>query len=188
MFKACTSALVIVSLLSGCAALDSNGKLSTSLAKRGFDHPEYNGSFLPEGSFHLSPTYSITYADAMLIAGALVLVYFVVDPLSPSWEIKETRMPDNRVLYSMRMQYFHLGGDGEAYQVLERRATAYAQEQGVAKYEIRRFRESIDSRMIFPRRTAEAELVLIPPAPPEIKPVDMRPPLAALGVSLQPIR
>ena len=112
LFKRSTAALIIASLLSSCGTLDADSELSKKLASRGFDHPEFNGSFLPEGSFHLSSSYSVTYADAMLVAGALVLIYFVVDPRAPRLgratmtktmaTIKTDSAEGNRAVHSMR--------------------------------------------------------------------------------------
>jgi hypothetical protein len=181
-FKSCIAALVIASLLSSCSTIDADSELSKSLAKRGFDHPEFNGTFLPEGSFHLSSAYSVTYADAMLVAGALVLIYYVVDPRAPNWEIVEKRWPDGRLQYSLSMKNFHTGGDGEARQVLARRAAEYAREAGMAGYEIRTYSESIDSRLWLPRRTAEAVVAMLPPlAPVQPSPAEAaRPPIQTL--------
>ncbi|HSD38244.1 MAG TPA: hypothetical protein VLC92_12095 [Rhodocyclaceae bacterium] len=178
-FQRCAAALVIAGFLSSCGTIDAESELSKKLAARGFDHPEFNGSFLPEGSFHLSSSYSVTYADAMLVAGALVLIYLVVDPLAPNWEIVEKRWPDGRLQYSLRMKNFHTGGDGEARLVLARRAAEYAREAGMAGYEIRAYSESIDSRLWLPHRTAEAVVAMLPPAvPPQLSPAEAaRPPL-----------
>jgi hypothetical protein len=182
MFKTCIAVLAIACSLAGCSTLDADSGLPTKLANHGFDHPEYNGTFLPEGSFHLSPNYSVTYADAILISGAVVLIYFVVDPRAPNWEITEKRWPDGRLQYSLRMKNFHTGGDGEAREVLARRAAEYAHETGMAGYEIKSYTESIDSRIWLPHRTAEAMVSLVAPAAPAQVPAleAARPPFAGM--------
>ena len=134
-------------LLGGCHTFQGDFPRSTSL--------------VPEGAVRLFPAYKIAYADALQIAGLAALVYTVVDPLAPNWDITETWLADGRVLFNLRMKNFSLGGGGEARQVLVRRAEALSREQGQAGYQIQRYEESIDSRIIFPHRTAYAEVVLL---------------------------
>ncbi|HEX5125989.1 MAG TPA: hypothetical protein VFW00_04545 [Rhodocyclaceae bacterium] len=125
-----------------------------------------NKSLVPDADLHIFPGYRLALDDAIMIAGVAYLVYQVVDPLAPNWDIHETRLANNRVLYNMNMQRVHGGGDGEARQVLARRAAALAREEGFAGYEIHRYEESLDSRILFPHRTVEAEITLIA-APPK---------------------
>ena len=63
------------------------------------------------------------------------------------------------------MKDFHTGGMGEAPMILARRAASLSAEQGMAGYQIDRYEEAIDSRIIFPRRTAYAEVQLLPLEP-----------------------
>lgn len=120
-----------------------------------------NTSIVPKGALRVFPRYSIAFADIVLIAGVAAAVYSITDPTLPAWEITEIRLPDHRVQYNLRMQYLHLGGDGEARYVLARRAEALAQEEGLAGYQIQRFEEAVDSRIWLPRRTAYAEVKLL---------------------------
>lgn len=129
----------------------------------GFDKPA-RGTLIPSGSLHLTPRYNVAYMDIVMVAGVIALVYSVQDPAAPAWEILETRLPDQRVLYSLRMQRFHNGGEGEARQVLLRRVAELVREQGFRGYQITSYTESIDSRLMLPRRTAEAEILLQGPA------------------------
>jgi hypothetical protein len=179
MLRAIVSTALVVSMLAGCKTYDSEGKLAYSAGVRGFEKPQMYHSLLPEGTAHLTPTYAVSYADLILVSGLVVLVYYVVDPFAPDWDILEKRFPDGRVQYSLRMKNVHVGGEGEARQVLVRRAAELAREQGKTGYEIRSYSESIDSRIFFPRRTAEAEVYLLaPPEPPKLTALDARPPLA----------
>lgn len=122
-------------------------------------------SIVPSGSLRLLPNYKIAYADVIQIAGLAALVYKVVDPLAPNWEITETRISESRVLFNLRMKDFHMGGMGEAPMILARRAASLSAEQGMAGYQIDRYEEAIDSRIIFPHRTAYAEVQLLPLEP-----------------------
>lgn len=122
-------------------------------------------SIVPSGSLRLLPNYKIAYADVIQIAGLAALVYKVVDPLAPNWEITETRISESRVLFNLRMKDFHMGGMGEAPMILARRAASLSAEQGMAGYQIDRYEEAIDSRIIFSHRTAYAEVQLLPLEP-----------------------
>ena len=88
-----------------------------------------NTSIVPKGSLHIFPKYAVTHADIVQVGLLLAAVYMVTDPTAPNWEIVETRLPDNRVLYKLSMQYLHVGGDGEARYVLARRAEAHPHQQ-----------------------------------------------------------
>lgn len=124
------------------------------------DYPR-SVSIVPAGKLQVFPRYGIAYADMVSIMGVAALVYQVTDPMAPAWEITETRLADNRVLYAMKMQNLHAGGEGEARYILTRRAEALAQELGMGGYELRRYEEAIDSRLFLPHRTATAEIRLI---------------------------
>lgn len=180
MLKVLTATLLIASTLTGCSTHNADGKVDASLSARGLNRPQHSGSFLPSGSFNLTPKYSITYVDMILVAGAIALVYQVVDPAAPAWDVLEKRLPDHHVQYSLRMQYVHNGGEGEARQLVARRAAELAREEGMAGYQIKSYSESIDSRLFLPRRTAEAEVVMLAPAPAKTAPTDARPPLATM--------
>ncbi|GAA5159437.1 hypothetical protein [Viridibacterium curvum] len=150
--------LMFMVSLAGCNSL--------GLDKIGFSKAE-KGTLLPGGAFKLSPRYAVAYMDIIMVAGLVGLMYQVVDPQAPAWEILETRLPDRRVIYSLRMQRVHNGGEGEARMVLQRRATELARESGMAGYEIISYTESMDSRLFLPHRLADAEVRMI--APPVAK-------------------
>lgn len=126
------------------------------------DYPR-STSIVPAGALKIFPNYHIAFADIVQIAGVAVVVYTVVDPLAPNWVITETRVSETKVLFNLRMKDFHFGGMGEAPMVLARRAETLSAEQGMAGYQIQRYEEALDSRMIFPRRTAYAEIQLLTP-------------------------
>lgn len=133
--------------LAGCSSLSGDLPRKTAI--------------IPKGSLRIFPAYAVAHADIVQVGLLLAAVYMVTDPTAPNWEIVETRLPDNRVLYKLSMQYLHLGGDGEARYVLARRAETLAREQGLAGYQILRYEEAVDSRIFLPQRTAYAELQLL---------------------------
>jgi hypothetical protein len=134
----------------------------------GLDNP-VRGSLLPSGNLRLTPHFNVSYVDMVLIGGAVALVYDVVDPMAPAWEIQETRREGNLVSYRLSMQRISSGGEGEARLVLARRAAELARERGMQGYQLIHYTESIDSRLFLPRRMAEADVALI--AVPAIKPL-----------------
>lgn len=128
------------------------------------DYPRTT-SLVPPGALKIFPNYKLAYADIVQIAGVAVIAYTLVDPLAPNWEITETRLSESRVAFKLRMKDFNLGGMGEAPMVLARRAASLSAEQGMAGYQIDRYEEALDSRIIFPHRTAYAEVQLLPLEP-----------------------
>jgi hypothetical protein len=143
--KRCLAGLLLI--LAGCSTYSGDIPRKTSL--------------IPKGSLHLLPSYSITYAGLVQVGVLVAAVYYVTDPAAPVWEIVETRLPDDRVQYALNKNYFSLGGDGEARGVVSRRAEALAQEKGLAGFRIQRYEESIDSRILLPRRQVFAEVQLL---------------------------
>jgi len=61
--------------------------------------------------------------EGLLLGAAL---YLVVDPLSPNWQIEESRIAEDRFRIALRRKLFASGGDGEASQVFQRRADQIA--------------------------------------------------------------
>lgn len=133
---------------------------STSLKNQPGDFPRHT-SIIPKGSLKIFPDYAVRYVDLVQIGLVVGAVYYVSDPTAPTWEIVETRLPDNRVLYRLNKQYISMGGDGEGRYILSQRIEALVREQGLAGFRIERYEESVDNRILLPRRTAYAEIQLL---------------------------
>ena len=97
-------------------------------------------------------TNGIVAAEA-LVLGAVI--YYVVDPLSPNWQIEEARMGDNRFRISLRKKRFATGGDGEATQLFYRRAEQIVRENGYAGYTVLEFGEGVESTVPIAQRVAQ---------------------------------
>jgi len=143
--KCCFASLLLV--MAGCSSFSGDIPRKTAI--------------VPKGSLHLLPSYSISYAGLVQVGLVAAAVYYITDPTAPVWEIVETRLPDDRVQYALNKGYLSLGGDGEARGVIMRRAEALAQEKGMAGFRVQRYEESIDSRILLPRRKAFAEIQLL---------------------------
>ncbi len=93
------------------------------------------------------------------LAGALITLA-IYDPLAPTWDIRTTRLDEERVRLDLTMKALATGGDGEARQVFLRNAHTIAREGGFAGFEIVRFEEGVESTRPFARRVASGEILL----------------------------
>ncbi|WP_417071101.1 hypothetical protein [Niveibacterium terrae] len=116
-------------------------------------------SLIPDVSVNLAQGSQIALAD--LVAGAVVLgvAYTVIDPLAPNWSLQETRLSADTVKLELTMKRFHQGGDGEAMQVLRRRAESLVRETKAEGYTITRYEEELESNWVS-RRFARGEIHL----------------------------
>jgi hypothetical protein len=140
-----TAITLLLSCLAGCGSFASNGNLGT----------DNSGStirpFIPNETVVLSK--SLTIPAEALALGAVI--YFVVDPLSPNWQIEEARISDNRFRIALRKKRFTTGGDGEAAQIFYRRAEKIVRDNGYAGYAILEFGESVESTVPIAQRVAQ---------------------------------
>jgi hypothetical protein len=93
-----------------------------------------------------------------------------VDPMASNWEIVEKRLADNRYRIAMRKKRWTTGGDGEAIELLHRRADMLAQVQGYRDYRILSWTEGVQSDMPIAQRWARGEIELVGFMPPEPDP------------------
>lgn len=124
---------------------------------------------IPDKSVYVTSTLHYSYAS--LIATALVVgaTWYIVDPLAPNWEIKETKLADNRFSLELRKKRFTTGGDGEAVELLHRHAAMLAQSQHYQRYQILAWNEGVQSDMPIARRWARGTVDLQGYLPPEPK-------------------
>jgi hypothetical protein len=116
-------------------------------------------------------TSTLSYSYASLIATALVVgaTWYVVDPLAPNWQIKETKLADNRFRLELRKKNFTTGGDGEAIELLRRHAAKLAELEGYQRYQIMAWAEGVQSDMPIAHRWARGTVELQGYVPPEPK-------------------
>lgn len=100
------------------------------------------------------------YLNASMLAGALIF-YVVSDPFAPNWTIEEARRGEDRYVLALRLKAIHSGGDGEARQVFNRRATQLAGQPGFSAYEVMSWQEGLESTRPFAQRVAYGELRLV---------------------------
>jgi hypothetical protein len=89
------------------------------------------------------------------------LLYIIYDPFAPNWTIEENRLTDDTYYLSLRAKSFRTGGDGEAIQILKRRALQLQRAAGFAGYRILDYSESIESSTPFSHRFSEGTIQLV---------------------------
>lgn len=109
---------------------------------------------IPNDAFSISRSLSVPLES--VAAGALL--YVIVDPLAPNWQIEETRLDAGRYLIALKKKRFTTGGDGEAAQVFYRRAAQLVREQGAGRYRVVEFTEGVESNVLIAQRVAQGKL------------------------------
>ncbi|MCE3000260.1 MAG: hypothetical protein ACK59Y_04020 [Betaproteobacteria bacterium] len=104
----------------------------------------------------LSPSLSVPLEA--IVAGAVL--FAVIDPLAPNWEVEARPLGEGRYLLALTMKRFVSGGDGEAYQVMQRAAERLQREAGAVAYSVAAYSEGIDSGLPAARRVARALIEL----------------------------
>ncbi len=120
-----------------------------------------SGTILPDTKFAVSPSISFTVEDlvvAAVVGGALYMIY---DPLAPNWHIDETVLNEDTYYLSLRAKSFRTGGDGEAIQIVKRRAMQLQREKGYTGYRILDYSEGIESSTPLPHRVSEGTIQLV---------------------------
>ena len=118
---------------------------------------------IPDKTINISP--SVTPTLEGLIAGAIVLI--VLDPLAPNWKIEQSQLAPERFELALTKKRFTTGGDGEAWQVFQRRAARIARDNGSAGYRVLEYSEGVESETLIARRVARGVVEIAPDrAPP----------------------
>ena len=112
------------------------------------------------GALALSPPVSL-FGHAPLTAPQAALFYVIYDPLAPNWRIEERRLDATTFQLALRAKNFRTGGDGEAIQVLKRRALKLQREQGYAASRILEYSEGIESATPFSYRVSAGTIELV---------------------------
>lgn len=130
--------------LAGCGTLSKDSPLGSDSSGDSIK------PVIPNKSLQISKSLSIPL-EGLVLGAAL---YLVVDPLSPNWQIEESRIAEDRFRIALRRKRFASGGDGEASQVFQRRADQIALDRGYAGYTILDFTEGIESTLPVAQRVA----------------------------------
>lgn len=133
----------IIGILSSLALAAAGGCTTTGSSET----PSY---LIPDKTLNISP--SVTPTLEGVVAGAIVLI--VIDPLAPNWKIEQSQLAPERFELALMKKRFTTGGDGEAWQVFQRRAAQIARDNGAAGYRVVEFSEGVESHVLIARRVA----------------------------------
>ena len=90
-----------------------------------------------------------------------ILLHIIYDPLAPNWTVKERSLGSEMYHLSLRAKRFRVGGDGEAIQILKRRALQLQREKGFSGYRLLDYSESVESSTPFTYRVSEGTIQLV---------------------------
>ena len=107
------------------------------------------------------PVSALGLPGEVFSASQSALLYIIYDPLAPNWSIKEKALGKDSYYISLRAKSFRTGGDGEAIQILKRRATQLKRERGYEDYRIVDYTEGVESSTPFTHRYSEGTIQLV---------------------------
>ncbi|PWT70230.1 MAG: hypothetical protein C5B46_09850 [Proteobacteria bacterium] len=117
---------------------------------------------VPSGTVHVTETISYTYAEVLGAAIIVAAMWYVVDPLAPNWEIKDSRLDDTHYRIDLRKKRITTGGDGEAMDLFHRQAFAVAGQVKSHGYTVVTWNEGVDSDFPIARRWARGVIEVQP--------------------------
>ncbi len=137
--KSAAASLILIALVSGCSTT------STVIADR---------------SVLLSPGLQLSHQALVGAAVVGAVVWYVVDPLAPTWGIERRKLTQDRYRIDLRQKRFAAGGDGEAQQVFHRAAETLAEENGFSGYTVVSYTAGIKSGPVLGQRVSRGVVLL----------------------------
>ena len=119
------------------------------------------GSILPNSTLQIGPTIAYSVEEIVVAGAAAALLYVIYDPLAPNWNIEEKRLADDTYYLALRAKSFRVGGDGEAVQIIKRRAVQLQREKGYTGYRLLDYSEGIESSTPLTHRVSEGTIQLV---------------------------
>ena len=120
-----------------------------------------SGSLLPNATVQVGPTIAYSVEQIAVAGAAAAVLYYVYDPLAPNWSIEEKPLTDDTYYLALRAKSFRVGGDGEAIQIIKRRALQLQREKGYAGYQLLDYSEGIESSTPLTHRFSEGPVQLV---------------------------
>ena len=121
------------------------------------DNVSSRGVLIPNETLNISRSLALPLES--IAAGAILFV--IIDPLAPNWQIEQAQTGATRFLVALKKKRFTTGGDGEAGQIFNRRAAQIARDNGAADYRIVEFTEGIESSVPFAQRVAHGVVEIV---------------------------
>jgi hypothetical protein len=115
---------------------------------------------IPNQTIELTEAATFTAADALMVAAVAGAVYYVVDPLAPNWEIRETKLSATRYRIEMRKKRITTGGDGESVHLFHRQAEKITEQAKAPGYTILSWNEGVESEFPIARRWSRGVIEL----------------------------
>ena len=112
---------------------------------------------VPPDAIPLSRSLTVPLESAL----AAAVVFAVIDPLAPNWQIEEMRLNDTRYRIALRKKRFTTGGDGEAMPAFYRRAEQLVRDNRAAGYRIVEFSEGVESGVPISQRVAQGVVEIV---------------------------
>ena len=137
--KNAAASLILIALGSGCST---------------------TSPLIADKSLLLSPSVELTYEAMAGAALAGAVVWYVADPLAPTWGIERRKLAEDRYRIDLRQKRFAVNGDGEAQQVFHRAAETLAEENGYSGYTIVSYTEGLESGPLLSQRVSRGVVLL----------------------------
>ena len=147
-FRRVVPALLLGLVVAACGSVETKSIPST-------------GSILPNATVQIGPTIAYSVEQIAVAGATAALLYVVYDPLAPNWSIEEKPLTDDTYYLALRAKSFRVGGDGEAIQIIKRRALQLQREKGYAGYRILDYSEGIESSTPLTHRVSEGTVQLV---------------------------
>ena len=123
----------------------------------GIDNVSSRGVIIPNETLNISRSLALPLES--IAAGAILFI--IIDPLAPNWQIEQAQLGATRFLVSLKKKRFTTGGDGEAGQIFNRRAAQIARDNGAGDYRVVEFTEGIESAVPFAQRVAQGVVEIV---------------------------
>jgi hypothetical protein len=120
-----------------------------------------SGYLLPNATVEIGPTIAYSVEQIAVAGATAALLYVVYDPLAPNWSIQERPLSEDTYVLSLRAKSFRVGGDGEAIQIVKRRALQLQRDKGYGAYRILDYSEGIESATPLTYRVSEGTIQLV---------------------------
>lgn len=115
------------------------------------------------------PVHALGLPGEVFTPANAAVLYVIYDPLAPNWTIKERPLNEDTYHLALRAKSFRTGGDGEAVQIVKRRALQLQREKGYAGYRILDYSEGIESSTPLTHRYSEGTIQLVKSNSPAVR-------------------
>jgi len=140
---------VAAALSAACATVSDNPPVTDYTGHR-------VSTLIPNKTYSITPGLGLSVEN--IVIGAAI--YWIVDPLAPNWQLKQTPLAGDRVRIALRKKRFTSGGDGEAPELFARHAEQLAHAGGYAGYTVMEYTEGIESTLPLAQRVAQGVIRL----------------------------